>query len=43
MPYFEKSMALDPTNDEVVNALRNIYYKLGEGKKLEAMDKQGRR
>lgn len=43
MPYFEKSMALDPTNDEVVNALRNIYYKLGEGKKLESMDKQGRR
>lgn len=39
MPYFEKALAIDPDNDEVRNALRNIYYKLGLGKKLESLDK----
>lgn len=40
MPYFEKALEIDAKNDEVRNALRNIYYKLGEGKKLEALDRQ---
>lgn len=40
MPYFEHALQLDPDNEEVKNALRNIYYKLGEGKKLEALDRK---
>ena len=40
MPYFEKALQLEPGNEEVKNALRNIYYKLGEGKKLEALDRK---
>lgn len=39
-PYFEKSFELDPSNEEVRNALRNIYYKLGEGRRLEELDKR---
>lgn len=38
MPYFEKALEQDPDNEEVRNALRNIYYRLGEGRKLEALD-----
>ena len=34
------SINIDPDNEEVKNALRNIYYKLGEGKKLEALDRK---
>ncbi len=40
MPYFEKALQLENSNEEVINALRNIYYKLGEGKKLEALDRK---
>ena len=39
LPYLEKSYQLDKSNEEVVNALKNIYYKLGEGKKLELLEK----
>ena len=38
MPYFEKALEQDSGNEEVRNALRNIYYRLGEGRKLEALD-----
>ena len=38
MPYFEKALEHDSDNEEVRNALRNIYYRLGEGRKLEALD-----
>ncbi|MBQ6080238.1 MAG: hypothetical protein IJK93_08175 [Muribaculaceae bacterium] len=38
LPYFEKSYAIDPTNIEVKNALRDIYYKLGEAKKLQLIE-----
>ena len=40
MPYMERAHELDPNNDDVTNALRNIYYKLGEGRKLEALDRK---
>ncbi len=40
MPYLEKAYALDPTNCEAKNALRNIYYKLGEAKKLQQIEKE---
>lgn len=39
LPYFEKSYKIDPSNEDVKNALRNIYYKLGEGKKLQQIEK----
>ena len=38
LPYFEKSFALNPNNPELVNALRDIYYKLGEAEKLQAIE-----
>ena len=38
LPYFEKSYAINPDNEELVNALRDIYYKLGEADKLEAIE-----
>ena len=38
LPFFEKSYALNPHNPDLVNALRNIYYKLGEAKKLQAIE-----
>ena len=38
LPYFEKSYALNPRNPDVVNALRDIYYKLGEADKLQAIE-----
>ena len=38
LPYFEKSYAINPDNEELVNALRDVYYKLGEADKLEAIE-----
>lgn len=38
LPYFEKAYELDNTNVDVKNALSNIYYKLGEGKKLQQIE-----
>ena len=38
LPYLEKSFALNPHNEELVNALRDIYYKLGEAQKLQAIE-----
>ncbi len=38
LPYFEKSYAINPDNEELVNALRDIYYKLGEADKLQAIE-----
>ena len=38
LPYLEKSFALNPHNEELVNALRDIYYKLGEAEKLQAIE-----
>ncbi len=39
LPYLEKSFSLNPDNLEVRNALRDIYYKLGEADKLQALEK----
>ena len=38
LPYLEKAYELDPSNTDTLNALRNIYYKLGDGKRLEALE-----
>gem|GEM_PF-4939431 len=38
LPHLERSYELDPSNDDVRNALRTIYYKLGNAAKLEALD-----
>ena len=38
LPYLEKSYAINPNNEELVNALRDIYYKLGEADKLQAIE-----
>ena len=38
LPYLEKSYALNPNNEELRNALRDIYYKLGEADKLQAIE-----
>ena len=38
LPYLEKSFELDPANDDVRNALRNIYYHLGDATKLQALE-----
>ena len=38
LPYLEKSYALNPNNEELRNALRDIYYKLGEAAKLQAIE-----
>ena len=38
LPYLEKSYELNPDNVDVVNALRDIYYKLGEAEKLQAIE-----
>jgi len=40
MPYMEKSYAINPNNPELVNALRDIYYRLGEDKKLQAIERE---
>lgn len=39
LPYLEKSYAINPRNRDVVNALRDIYYKLGEAEKLQAIER----
>ncbi len=39
LPYFEKSYAINPSNQDVRNALRDIYYKLGEADKLQAIER----
>jgi tetratricopeptide (TPR) repeat protein len=38
LPYLEKSYELNPQNADVRNALRDIYYKLGEAKKLQEIE-----
>ncbi len=38
LPYLEKSFAINPNNEELRNALRDIYYKLGEADKLQAIE-----
>lgn len=38
LPYLEKSYAINPNNPDLVNALRDIYYKLGEADKLQAIE-----
>ena len=38
LPYLEKSFAIKPSNPDVRNALRDIYYKLGEVDKLQAIE-----
>ena len=38
LPYLEKSYAIDPSNEDVRNALRDIYYKLGEADKLQEIE-----
>jgi tetratricopeptide (TPR) repeat protein len=38
LPYLEKSYAINPRNEDVKNALRDIYYKLGEAEKLQAIE-----
>ena len=39
LPYLEKSYAINPRNQDLINALRDIYYKLGEADKLQAIEK----
>lgn len=39
LPYLEKSYAINPRNEDVRNALRDIYYKLGEAQKLQDIEK----
>lgn len=38
LPYLEKSYAINPHNKDVINALRDIYYKLGEADKLQTIE-----
>ncbi len=38
LPYLEKSYEINPHNPDVVNALRDIYYKLGEADKLQDIE-----
>ena len=38
LPYIEKSYAINPHNSDVMNALRDIYYKLGEAEKLQQIE-----
>ena len=38
LPYLEKSYAINPKNQDLINALRDIYYKLGEADKLQAIE-----
>lgn len=38
LPYLEKSYAINPNNKDLINALRDIYYKLGEADKLQAIE-----
>ena len=38
LPYLEKSYEINPKNPDLINALRDIYYKLGEADKLQAIE-----
>jgi len=38
LPYLEKSYAINPRNEDLKNALRDIYYKLGEADKLQEIE-----
>jgi len=38
LPYIEKSYQLNPENKEARDALRNIYYRLGQGDKLQSLE-----
>ena len=38
LPYLEKAFKLDPNNGDARNALRTIYYKLGDAKHLDALE-----
>lgn len=38
LPYLEKSYEINPRNADVRNALRDIYYKLGEADKLQEIE-----
>ncbi len=38
LPYLEKSYTINPNNKDLINALRDIYYKLGEADKLQAIE-----
>ena len=38
LPFLEKSYAINPNNPDLVNALRDIYYELGEADKLQAIE-----
>lgn len=38
LPYLEKAYTLNPDNRDLVNALRDIYYKLGEAQKLQEIE-----
>lgn len=40
LPYLEKAYELDPSNSDARNALRTIYYKLGDGKRLDALERR---
>ncbi|MBO4803173.1 MAG: tetratricopeptide repeat protein [Muribaculaceae bacterium] len=38
LPYLERSYAINPHNEDLRNALRDIYYKLGEADKLQEIE-----
>lgn len=40
LPYLEKAYEIDPENEDARNALRTIYYKLGDARKLDALDRR---
>ncbi|MBQ7689933.1 MAG: hypothetical protein IJT30_01920 [Muribaculaceae bacterium] len=40
LPYLERAYELDPANEDARAALRNIYYKLGDARKLDALDRR---
>ena len=39
VPYLEAAYALDNTDTQIKNLLRNIYYQLGEDTKLDLLEK----
>ena len=39
LPYLEKAYQLDPENNDAKNALRNIYYFLGDEAKLNELER----
>ncbi len=40
LEHIEEAYKLDPSNTDVRNILRDIYYKLGDGEKLDKLDRQ---